>query len=36
MLKNKLIVIPFGLDWEWPCDFEKQTSLYLYKKNTVA
>jgi len=35
MIKDNLIVIPFGLDWNWPADYEKQTALTLADKNIV-
>lgn len=35
MIKNKLIIIPFGFSWNWPCDYERQTASTLAKKNIV-
>ncbi len=35
MLKNKTILIPFTLPWDWSADYQKQTCLELAKNNQV-
>jgi len=35
MIENKLIIIPLGLPWNWPADYEKKTALQLSGKNIV-
>jgi len=35
MTNKKLIIIPFGFPYDWPCDYEKQTALNLSKENIV-
>ena len=35
MLKNKTILIPFTLPWNWSADYQKQTCLELAKNNQV-
>jgi len=35
MTNKKLIIIPFGFPFDWPCDYEKQTASNLAKRNIV-
>lgn len=36
MVKNKLIVVPFLLAWDWSADYQRQTCLVLAKANKVV
>jgi len=36
MIKDKIIIIPFHLPWNWTADFERQTALTLSQNNFVV
>jgi hypothetical protein len=36
MVKNKLIIVPFLLAWDWSADYQRQTCLVLAKSNKVV
>jgi hypothetical protein len=31
-----IIIMPFGLPWDWPADYERKTAEYLSRTNTVV
>lgn len=35
MIKNKFIVVPFLLPWDWSADYQRQTVLLLARKNRI-
>lgn len=35
MIKNKTIIIPYLLPWDWSADYQRQTCLVLSKKNNL-
>ncbi len=36
MIKNKFVVVPFMLVWDWSADYQRQTCLVLAKSNKVV